>query len=253
MNNKGLKNFRKFARLDSLRSYHGFLTLLLASLCLTGIPLHARAAGSMESPARIKQTARQYIHQQYDKRYQIEVNIGYLDKRLRLARCQQGLQAFFPVSMQGLIATSVGVRCDVPNWQIYLPVEIHAYTQVLTTSQPLAMGTVLGSDDLTLSKREISQYRSGVYTDKHDLVGMVLKRPLAAGSVITPRAVAPKRLVKRGEPVIIMAQTGGLTVKVQGKALMDGSNGDMIQVRNSNSGKKLVAEVIAPSTVRVKM
>lgn len=253
MNNKGLINSAPIS--IPARSWLGlgFLTLLLASFCLLGTPLHARASTAVESSARIMQTARQYIHQAYDNRYQIKVDMGYLDKRLRLARCQQGLQAFFPVSMQGLIATSVGVRCGMPNWQIYIPVEIHAYAPVLTTSQPLAMGTVLGAADLVLSKREISQYRSGVYTNKQDLIGMVLKRPLAAGSVITPRAVAPKRLVKRGDPVIIMAQTAGMTVRVQGKALMDGTNGEMIQVRNTRSGKKVVAEVIAPSTVRVKM
>ena len=253
MDNKGLMIFG--AGVSSLisRPGLGILTLLLASYCLIGIPLHAQAASAVESPARIIQTARQYIHQVYDKRYQIKVDIGYLDKRLRLARCEQGLQAFFPVSMQGLIASSVGVRCGMPNWQIYIPVEIQAYAPVLTTSQPLAMGTVLGPDDLVMSKREISQYRSGVFTNKQELIGMVLKRPLAAGDVITPRAVAPKRLVKRGDPVIIMAQTAGMTVRVQGQALMDGRNGDMIQVRNTHSGKKLVAEVIATSTVRVIM
>ena len=130
---------------------------------------------------------------------------------------------------------------------------IHAYVPVLTASRPLAKDTVLAASDITLRKREISRYRSGVFKDKQQLIGMVLKRPLADGSVITPRQVMPKRLVRRGEPVIIMAKTGGMTVRVQGKALMDGHNGQMIQVRNTRSGRKLQAEVIATATVRVKM
>jgi flagella basal body P-ring formation protein FlgA len=82
---------------------------------------------------------------------------------------------------------------------------------------------------------------------------MVLKRPMPSGSVFTPREVMPKRLVRRGEPVMILAQSGGMTVRVEGEALMDGHHGQMIRVQNSRSGREITAEVIAASTVRVKM
>lgn len=235
------------------RNANVFLTLLSTAICCLFGGGSLAYASSVESPARIMQAANHFIQQTYSRRYEINVNFGYLDNRLRLAQCKQALEAFLPTGLQGPVATSVGVRCADPNWQVFIPVQIQAYTSVLTASQPLARGTILAAGDLKLRKREISQYLSGVFTDKNELIGMVLKHPLAEGSVFTPRVVRPKRLVRRGEPVTILAQAAGMTVRVQGQALMDGHHGEMIQVKNANSGKKLVAEVIAPSTVRIKM
>jgi flagella basal body P-ring formation protein FlgA len=233
---------------------NGLLTpLLVAMCCLLGTSLPALASSAFETPGRLMHAAKQYIHHAYDDKYDVSVDFGYLDSRLRLEKCQQPLEAFFPPSMQDLVATSVGVRCTRPNWQVYIPVEIHAYAPVLTASHPLARDTIIAASDIKLRKREISQYRSGVFEDKQQLIGMVLKRPLAEGSVFTPREVMPKRLVRRGEPVTIMAESSGMTVRVQGQALMDGNHGQMIQVRNTHSGRKIVAEVIGTSTVRVKM
>lgn len=228
------------------------LTLLLAALCLIGKPLPVLSA-NVETSARLKNAAKQYIMSAYKHQYEVNIDFGYLDSRLRLARCQLPLEAFFPPNGQSVIATSVGVRCSQPSWQIYIPVTIHAYTTVLTASHSLAKGTILATTDLQPKKREISRYRSGIFRDKNDLIGMVLKRPLAQGSVLTPREVEPKRLVRRGESVVIMAKAGGMIVRVQGQALMDGAHGDMIQVRNTNSGRKIQAEVVDTATVMIKM
>lgn len=228
------------------------LLTLMAICCLFGQSLQARA-DAFETPARLMTVAKQYILHAYADKYDVSVDFGYLDQRLHLASCQLPLEAFFPPSSQALIATSVGVRCAEPSWQVYIPVEIHAYTMVLTASRPLAKDTQITANDIRLRKREVSQFRSGVFEDKQQLIGMVLKRPMAEGSVFTPREVMPKRLVQRGEPVIIMAESGSMVVRVQGKALMDGHRGQMIQVTNTRSGRKLMAEVIASSTVRVKM
>lgn len=253
MNNNGLITAH-FIRLDSrLLARSGLLTLLLLAMyCLSGIPL-AFAGSSIENPQHLIRVADKFIHHEYDHKYELTVEFGYLDTRLQLEKCQQELEAFFPPRKHELGATSVGIRCDQPSWQVYIPVEIHAYAEVLTTSRPLAKDTILAAEDISRSKREISRYRSGIFEDAEQLIGMVVKRPMPSGSVFTPREVMPKRLVRRGEPVMILAQSGGMTVRVEGEALMDGHHGQMIRVQNSRSGREITAEVIAASTVRVKM
>ena len=254
MNNNGLIQSQDLRTRASSWAANGLLTpLLVAICCLLGISQPTFADTAFEGRASLMQVADQYIHHVYDKKYDVTVDFGYLDSRLQLAKCRQPLEAFIPANMQNLVATSVGVRCTQPSWQVYIPVQIQAYTQVLIASRPLAKDTIIAAADIKRDKREISQYRSGVFSDKQQLIGMVLKRPLAEGSVITPREVAPKQLVRRGEPVIILAETSGMTVRVQGEALMDGKSGQLIQVRNTRSGRKLTAEVIATSTVRVRM
>jgi len=253
MHNKDLIQSHGSGTTARRRSVSEFLTHLLAMCCLFGMPLQTQAGSAFETPNRLKQIAERFIHHSYDHQYEVTVEFGYLDSRLHLEKCQTPPEAFFPPSMQNVVASSVGIRCPQPNWQVYIPVDIHAYASVLTANRPLAKDTIIAASDIKRSKREISQYRSGVFEDKQQLIGMVLKRPLAEGSVFTPREVAPKQLVRRGEPVMILAESRGMTVRVQGEALMDGRHGQMIQVRNTRSGRKLVAEVIATSTVRVKM
>ena len=254
MHNNGLLQPASLWSRTASRTRSGLLTpLLVAMCCLLSLPPLTHADSAFEGRARLMQAADQYIHHAYDDKYEVTVDFGYLDSRLHLEKCLQPLEAFFPSTMQNLVASSVGIRCTQPNWQVYIPVQIQAYSQVLIASRPLAKDTIIATADITRGKREISQYRSGVFNHKQQLLGMVLKRPLPEGSVITPRDVTPKQLVRRGEPVIILAETRGMTVRVQGEALMDGKSGQLIQVRNTRSGRKLTAEVIATSTVRVKM
>ena len=253
MNNNGLFPSQALRTRACNLATNGLLTLLMAICCLFGMPQQTQADTAYESRGRLMQVADQFIHHEYDRKYDITVDFGYLDSRLHLEKCHVPLEAFFPPNMRNLVASSVGIRCPEPNWQVYIPVQIQAYTQVLITSRPLARDTIIAAADITRGKREISQYRSGIFEDKQQLIGMVLKRPLAAGSVFTPREVAPKQLVRRGEPVTILAEAKGMTVWVQGEALMDGKSGQMIQVRNTRSGRKITAEVIATSTVRIRM
>jgi flagella basal body P-ring formation protein FlgA len=102
-------------------------------------------------------------------------------------------------------------------------------------------------------RQDISRYYAGVFTQSEDLVGMVAKRSIRHDAVITPKMVKPKRLIKRGDMITIIAESNGLRIHTKGEALMDGHRGQIIQVKNQRSGRQVSAEVIAQSTVRVKL
>lgn len=225
----------------------------MAIICLFLPASHLVAKEKIESRQAIYKAASQYIENQFDESYKLDIQIGYLDKRLRLASCQQPLDAFFPAQRHHLGATSVGIRCSEPGWKVYVPVQIRAYTSIITTKHPLPRGTILSQSDLQIEKREISRYRAGIFKKLEQVVGMMAKRAMVQGTVLTPTLVEPKRLVKRGQFVTILAETGGLLIRVKGEALMDGHHGQTVQVKNSRSGRKFSAEVVAPHTVRVKM
>lgn len=229
-----------------------FVTYLaICCLLLTATSLAAKE--QLESRESIIKTTRQFIEAKLGDNYELNIQLGYLDKRLRLVKCHQPLEAFFPVRKHNLGATSVGVRCAQPGWKVFVPVQIKAYTKIITARQSLPRGTILQNSDLRIEKREISRFRSGVFTRKSEVIGMTIKRAIASGSVLTPRLVQPRQLVKRGQSVTILAESGGLLIRVKGEALMDGHHGQSIQVKNSRSGKKFTAEVVAIQTVRVKM
>ena len=182
------------------------------------------------------------------------MQLGQLDARLRMQPCSRPLQAYFPLHRNKLGPTTVGVRCagETP-WKVFVPVHIRAFGEVVVAKHALPRHTVLRASDVHAVRRDLSRYDQGFYSTPQQVVGMVVKYSVGQGSAITPRALRPKQLVRRGESITIVAQRAGLTIRVKGEALMDGSNGETIRVKNSRSEREIDAIVIAPHTVKVKL
>ena len=80
------------------------------------------------------------------------------------------------------------------------------------------------------------------------------RRPRMAippGRVLTENLFITVPLVKRGDSVLLVFETGSLRVTTQAKALAMGFRGQRIQVMNPESGKVLSAEVTDEGTARV--
>ena len=83
------------------------------------------------------------------------------------------------------------------------------------------------------------------------LVGKVARRTLLPGHPIPVNAVKDPAVVTRGAPVRIVYQAAGLTITATAAPLQEGSVGDVIRVRNVDSGLVVVGVVQADGTVRV--
>ena len=75
-------------------------------------------------------------------------------------------------------------------------------------------------------------------------------RPLRPGQVLQKRLLAAPVLVKRGEVVVIEARSGPIQVTASGEALEPGRQGDVVRVRNVNTGKIIRARVVDTGTVQ---
>ena len=221
-----------------------------ASLAITS---SAVADSRWQAHSDLKKVAEQHIRTHFTDNYEIQVSFGRLDKRLRLGKCSKPLHAFTTGNRIPAGAINIGVRCDVPDWKVRIPARVRAYTKVLVAKQPIAKGSIIHAQDLRLERHDVGKYFAGVFLKQPDLLGMVAKRSIRQSTVITPRMVKPRRLVSRGEIITILAESNGLTIRTSGEALMHGQRGQIITVKNSRSGKKISGEVIARSTVRVKM
>jgi flagella basal body P-ring formation protein FlgA len=60
------------------------------------------------------------------------------------------------------------------------------------------------------------------------------------------------QIVDRGQTVDLVAQSAGLVVNMQGKALANGSEGDRLLVKNLSSGKRVEGLVLASGTVLIQ-
>ncbi len=83
------------------------------------------------------------------------------------------------------------------------------------------------------------------------VVGKMARRTLLPGAAIPLGAIDNPRLVANGAEVRLVYSEKGLTIVTTGAALQDGAAGDVIRVRNSDSGVTVSGAVQPDGTVRV--
>jgi flagella basal body P-ring formation protein FlgA len=220
----------------------GLLALLIAS-----VPAHAATA--TQSLADIEKAAESFLAR--------EGTVGTaratpLDRRLRLAQCDRPLQAFTRAGAQVRQRTIVGVRCSgTQPWKVYVPVNLVATRNVVVLKRALPRGHELQATDLVLHERDVSRLAGGYATEPANVVGQRLRQSLQAGSIVTPRVLASKVLVRRGQSVTLRASNEAINIRVAGKALMDGALGQRIRVENSGSGRVVEGLVRSAELVEI--
>jgi len=90
-----------------------------------------------------------------------------------------------------------------------------------------------------------------VATQAEELQGKVAKRTLLPGRYIPTAAIRDAWLVEQGAAVQIYFTAGGLTISASGVTLQPGAAGDLVKVRNVDSGKIISGTVMADGTIRV--
>ncbi|TGQ71229.1 flagellar basal body P-ring formation protein FlgA [Mesorhizobium sp. M00.F.Ca.ET.186.01.1.1] len=84
-----------------------------------------------------------------------------------------------------------------------------------------------------------------------ELQGKIAKRTLLPGRYIPSAAIREAWLVEQGAAVQVFFIAGGLTISATAVTLQPGSAGDLIKVRNTDSGKILSGTVMADGTIQV--
>jgi flagella basal body P-ring formation protein FlgA len=84
-----------------------------------------------------------------------------------------------------------------------------------------------------------------------ELQGKVAKRTLLPGRYIPAAAIRDAWLVEQGAAVQIYFTAGALTISASGVTLQPGAAGDLVKVRNVDSGKIISGTVMADGTIRV--
>ena len=85
------------------------------------------------------------------------------------------------------------------------------------------------------------------------MLGQQLKYPVAMGTVISKQTVKPKKIVRRGEMITLIAVAGSMQVKMNGTALSDASLGQKISVKNSSPKRVVEGVVDGPGLVCVSL
>jgi flagella basal body P-ring formation protein FlgA len=111
--------------------------------------------------------------------------------------------------------------------------------------------TVLRPDDVRVARVRAAVLHNEVAQSLDQIIGMQLRRPVAAGQPLRLVDLVRPPLVQRGATVQIELYSSGLSVSGQAVALDAGAEGEKVRVQNLTSHAFLFAEVIGPGRVRV--
>ncbi|MCP4126171.1 MAG: flagellar basal body P-ring formation protein FlgA [Gammaproteobacteria bacterium] len=212
-------------------------------------------ANEIQSHDSIMEAARRHIlDHSSDYPSPPQVSAGRLDSRLRLAACDQPLESYTPQGRRRMGKITVGIRCNGTHpWSMFVPVTVKVMTQVVVARDSLPRGAVIGEGDIGLEQRDISRLHRGYLEKKTAVLGKKLRQRIRQHQVITPSQLDSPHAIKRNNRVTILASSKALKIRVTGKALQNGSLGELIRVRNESSKKELDARIIAPGIVEVAM
>jgi flagella basal body P-ring formation protein FlgA len=76
-------------------------------------------------------------------------------------------------------------------------------------------------------------------------VGRTAARPISGGTILSNQQLVASKAVLRGQTVTLVADAGGMSVRMAGRALSDGMVNQRVRVQNLSSGK--IVEGIARS------
>ncbi|TKB25817.1 flagellar basal body P-ring formation protein FlgA [Desulfopila sp. IMCC35006] len=130
--------------------------------------------------------------------------------------------------------------------------KIEALAQVVVCAGNLNRGEILRPQHLKTALMDISAIENPCF-EPNDLIGQKLQRSLRAGSPVLLSMVETLPIVRRGERVKIVINSGPLHLSATGLANSDGALNEMIRVRNINSNKMVYCRVAAPGLVEVML
>ena len=135
--------------------------------------------------------------------------------------------------------------------RVWSTVKIEVLTEVAVAKRPMGKHKIITRDDIGFKKVDLLEQSSNVITDYREILGKRTRKTIRAGTVLRSDIIELPPLVKRGDLVLIVAESGSLRITAMGEARGKGGMGERIKVVNMDSGKRLYATVKDSKTVEV--
>ena len=183
----------------------------------------------------------------------VQVHVGALDARLRLAPCK-AVEPYLPPNTRLWGAARIGLRCTDPGvrWNVFLPVQVDVFGPAWVAAGALPAGTLLQASHLQRAEANLSAARQPVMANLDHAVGRALQRPLAAGDALRTSDLRPRQWFAAGDAVRLVAAGSGWRIEGQGHAMAPGLEGAPVRVR-TESGRVVSGLPVGERQVEVAL
>ena len=238
---------------------HMALDLVAAVIFMVGSCASAQAQDAGSKPEFIDATQRWLDNAVASVRpagaapLRMEVVVGELDSRLRLAPCSR-VDPYIPVGTRLWGKTRLGLRClqGSVKWNVFLPVTIKAYGAAWVIKGDVASGAVLTEADAVEVEVDWAGESSPIVASPAQWVGQVATRMLSTGQTLRQSMIKPAQVFQAGAQVRVVAQGAGFQITSDGQALSAGVVGLPARVRMDN-GRVMTGVVLDGRTVKLEI
>jgi flagella basal body P-ring formation protein FlgA len=130
--------------------------------------------------------------------------------------------------------------------------KMHPIVQVPVLSDTFRNGSIIRKRDITFQKHRAKSLNHDVILNADELVGMTPRRMLFNDKPIKLSEIEAPQIIKRGENVTMTFNNGAMILTAMGKAMENGSKGDLIRVVNASSSRTIMAMVTGQKQVKVQ-
>jgi flagellar basal body P-ring formation protein FlgA len=182
----------------------------------------------------------------------VDVSVGQLDPRLRLAPCAQ-MEPFIPPGARLWGRGTIGIRCTAgASWSVSLPINVRVFGPALVTTVPLAIGSVPGLADVRVEEIELTREPGSPVLDLAQIANQALTRPLAPGQSLRAEMFRAAQVIAAGDPVRVRVAGGSFTVNGEGQALNNAAAGQPVRVRVDN-GRVIMGTARTDRSVEIRL
>jgi flagella basal body P-ring formation protein FlgA len=231
-------------------------TALSAALALgcAGVLAQAQEADLSEAlVSQVREMASSARAAEGPARTRMQIEVGRLDPRLRLAPCEQ-VQPYLPAGFRAWGRTRVGLRCvrGPVAWNVYVPLQVKVFGPALVASHALSAGQRVTEGDLVQAEVDLAEDNSPALRDASAAVGRNLSRAVMAGASVRESFLRARQWFVAGETVSLVAQGAGFAVQGSGQAMSAGLEGASVRVR-TESGRIVSGVAVGERRVEVPL
>ncbi|MEJ5244391.1 MAG: flagellar basal body P-ring formation chaperone FlgA [Bacteroidota bacterium] len=115
-------------------------------------------------------------------------------------------------------------------------VKIKKFRQLPVTTRFIRSGETLSNADFTIRRFDVTNFNENELVVNNSIVGKITRNGIPKDNPFKISDLSNDVIIKKGQIVTIIAQSGAISIKTLGTALQDGGAGDVIRVKRNGQG-----------------
>ena len=187
----------------------------------------------------------------------LDIDFGRIPNDIKLESTSQDALTFSSFTLDKT-SGRFEAKLYVPNSKIVSQAEpivasgiVAEMVDVLKLNNAIERGKAISSNDVSVVRIKRSQMDTSAVRRIEDLKNMSARRALTEDTMLRMNDLVKAQLVSRNDIVLVIYETPVMSVSTRGKALTNGTMGDVIEVLNPVSKRNVIATVTGQGQVLV--